>query len=661
MVASLFVLAPAFGCAKRGKGGDKEGPAEPRVSIKQLAHARAVLTDPVSRSYQPGFLKAFESVEAADATAAALPSLTPGRYEVVLSSRQKGVEKTYVVTLDTSKQVFSLSMPRDFAMGDREGATKAPVLHATMAEAMGSAGFVSASMLAFKAKQLDDGIYAAAELAADKGAGELPSKKMLLSDIAAALKRLDSPGFRARALGLLGAAAELGGHPIEIKGEAKDISQKVKKSFLANPLRSKPVGFYTWSETFARIFKRDRLLQKKLAPNTAKALARALAKQQDLLSRYRRLLHLPARLTNGFARPSLAELAGSYATGAKPKKIDASSRPSLFPPSRAHETDLIKKMYGSSPIPDDFNLADEMVRRIRAGKLDLKPRPDSGWYDYQTYALEPLVIPEKMAEASHLELGEQYKKELVKLFKSLLALTRETHIKQLEIPKAGTAAPSPGLRLQLKPQLTQEPLATYYLRRALAYRFVRALLEKTLGRPALAKLRRRTASGPINIPLDRELRLAESLFYGAYLSTARELGMTPKNHPDLGMGVRKSLALYQRWDPRKDPDVSRDIRMMVPVYYDVQRRKIKVWAVLGVTTRPLSVYYKKKPKVVQVKDSEGNEIDLSKVDVSHPSAKLTLAYPVMAELYVKEPLDRKEFRELCDKHKTQPAILQALE
>ena len=42
-----------------------------------------------------------------------------------------------------------------------------------------------------------------------------------------------------------------------------------------------------------------------------------------------------------------------------------------------------------------------------------------------------------MPEAQRLKLDESYRKELVGLFKALLALTRETHIKQLEVPMVG--------------------------------------------------------------------------------------------------------------------------------------------------------------------------------------------------------------------------------
>ena len=85
----------------------------------------------------------------------------------------------------------------------------------------------------------------------------------------------------------------------------------------------------------------------------------------------------------------------------------------FFPPSRAHETELVKKLYGDKPIPEGFSLIDEMIRRIQAGQLPLRPAADSGWYDYQTWALEPPVVPGKMPEAKHLNLDESYRKQLL--------------------------------------------------------------------------------------------------------------------------------------------------------------------------------------------------------------------------------------------------------
>ncbi len=87
-----------------------------------------------------------------------------------------------------------------------------------------------------------------------------------------------------------------------------------------------------------------------------------------------------------------------------------------------------------------------------------------------------------MPEASHLQTDDSYRKQLRELFKGILALTRETHIKQLELPAAGAAAPMEGpVTLHVTPELVAEPLPTYYLRRGESYRFIREVLEDTFG------------------------------------------------------------------------------------------------------------------------------------------------------------------------------------
>jgi len=52
----------------------------------------------------------------------------------------------------------------------------------------------------------------------------------------------------------------------------------------------------------------------------------------------------------------------------------------------------------------------------------------------------------------------------------------------------------------------------------------------------------------------------------------------------------EGLRVYESWREAlaEDPDLGVDVRMMVPVFYDVQREKMKVWAVLDYATKPLS-------------------------------------------------------------------------
>src|SRR5215472_4595853 len=225
---------------------------------------------------------------------------------------------------------------------------------------------------------------------------------------------------------------------------------------------------------------------------------------------YADYLTLVARLTNPLAGSDLRDWSD-------PTSDDTSPR-SFFPPSRAYETDLAKQLYENTPIPEGFSLVQEMVQRIRDGRLRLKPTEKSGWYDYQTWALEPLVLPEKMPEATKLEFSEEYREHLVELFKGIIALTRETHVKQLELVVAGAAiskAPS-GKDIYVCPRLTLEPLAAYYGRRAIAYQFIWELLADSFGPEGINKIRRMTPFGPVQLPLEEELGQMIALFRGAH-------------------------------------------------------------------------------------------------------------------------------------------------
>jgi hypothetical protein len=300
-----------------------------------------------------------------------------------------------------------------------------------------------------------------------------------------------------------------------------------------------------------------------------------------------------------------------------------------------------------------------MIQKVQAGEIDLTPGADSGWYDRQVYALEPFVLPERMPEAKKLRYGNRYKKELVDLFKATLALTRETHIKQLEIPLAGAAAPRPVLRIY--PELAVEPMATFYLRRARAYRFVRQLLKSTFGEDALIEVRRQTASFGVKKPLYQELLDMEALFYGLYLIVAEELGMnvTPNLEEENVRENKTDKTLARKWlrSYADDPDLGTDNRMMVPVFYDAQRKKTKVWVVMGYSVKPLSIWFEQTPEAT-ITNAKGEP---AKVDLEFNGIEKSLIYPVSAEIYVSKLLNRSEFRTMCDRHKTQSAILKALD
>ncbi|HEX4132617.1 MAG TPA: hypothetical protein VHZ24_21470 [Pirellulales bacterium] len=582
----------------------------------------------------------------ADAAAAAPQSAVPKR-----TIEEQG----YRVELDLGSQVLSVSVPRD--LGSEAGA--API-RPTLAE-MADADFVSASVLAQKAKQFDDGLYAAIELAAEQGAGSFSGKAAMLESLCRSLGASSQAPLTAAPATIV-AAAKLGGLNVFVSAAAQPMVDRLVTEFQSDALRSKPLAFYTWSKQLSAIVQQDRMLQTELKDKLGtEAIVRALHGDPRARATYGNYENLLSRLTNPLAYPDLRGPLAQSDGGS----VDVPAKGIyFFPPSQSYEGELIKQLYGNRPIPDGFNLADEMIRRIRSGQLSLKPKPTSGWYDYQTWALEPLVIPDSMPEASHLKLDDAYRKQLVELFKGLLALTRETHIKQVEIPRAGAAAPGPQVVIHISPELSAEPLATFYYRRAWSYVFIRWTLEQTFGSAALDKLHRLTAAGPVEPTLAEELTTMTNLFYGAHVLVSQQLGSAPVTAPHLGSGRgdEADTKPFVEWQAKlsDDPDIGADARTMVPVFFDEGRKKTKVWVVLGWASRNVEIGFAK-PPAARIYNAAGGRVERDTPRLKFQPRYAQLAYPVTAEVYVTKILDRAEFRALCNKYRTQAAILKNLE
>jgi hypothetical protein len=514
-------------------------------------------------------------------------------------------------------------------------------------------------MLVLKAKLFDDRLYASIELAAQRGAGTFPGKADLLRQLGLRLMasaEARKAGGNASALVL--AAGRLGMGQGKVSPAWEPQVAKVEQEFLADPLRSRPIGFYTWSKDLRAIFQQDRLLGSTLeGEGGIRVIVRALSSDPELWTAYKKSLDLNERLTNpiaGDGARSLLDLSQGNFDGLLRQQF------AFLPPSASHEASLIKQLYGIRPIPEGFDLADEMIRRIRDGSLKLAPTKTSGWYDHVNWTLEPLVVPERMTEAARLLFEESYRKQLLALFKAALALARETHIKQLEMAYAGSRVGpmEKKVKIVLGPQLTVEPLATYCERRAEAYRFLRGVLEEAFGKEAWASIPWVDATGVTRSTLGPELDAAEGLFHGACGTVCAELGMDPPALP--GRNDKVDVAQFQGWAQSLlgDPDLGQDARMLVPVYYDRQRQKTKVWAFLGWSERRLDVAFATPPKIEVFQG--GKPALESAYEVIFRSSSYRIAYPVTAEAYVNQVLDRAAFRRHCDQYRTQAEILKHL-
>ena len=145
----------------------------------------------------------------------------------------------------------------------------------------------------------------------------------------------------------------------------------------------------------------------------------------------------------------------------------------------------------------------------------------------------------------------------------------------------------------------------------------------------------------------------EKLFKGAAATASQELGISLPADADT---TTRSFAAW-RATLGRDKDVASDARMMVPVFYDEERDKTKVWVFLGWQTTDVDVEYRVEPNVVAVESSQGTA-DPPAVFFAEDHCKF--AVPVLAEVYVSRLLDRDEFRKHCDRHRTRDAILKNL-
>jgi len=130
--------------------------------------------------------------------------------------------------------------------------------------------------------------------------------------------------------------------------------------------------------------------------------------------------------------------------------------------------------------------------------------------------------------------------------------------------------------------------------------------------------------------------------------------------PGGGDAASRCFSAWRR-NLRADADVSRDVRMMVPVLYDEQRKKTKVWAFLGWRRVAVDAEYRVPPTVLAVDPLMSAEKKPGQPPpVLFRGDRYQLAVPIMVEVYVERLLNRDEFRRHCDRFKSREAILESL-
>lgn len=542
-----------------------------------------------------------------------------------------------------------------------------------------------------RGKFIDDGVYAAMELALEDGIEKkFPrGKRGWIHELSQQIlcrwsdSTPETGDLYRRALVFTATAELLGGGDPETLNLTSDVIEEARvqaDAFIAdNPIRSKPVGFYTWSEELQAVFVRDRWLMQPLDANDPDDLMLMLAfvdvmEQDEELTLYkelRKINEIYAGLTNPSKQLSLLDFFDD-ARGAE--KLIRKEKPRqkfveglrkdksyhLFPPSRSREAELIERLGGVDAVAGAS--MDELIDAVRSGDIQLLPSVESGWYDWQQYALEVLVKLDEMPEGSKISGNEGYTERLEMAFASMMTQNRETHVKQLAMVPTSATIPAPLVaEVTVKPNFAVEPLPSYYLRVMDAYGFLyeRALTgnlaEHWQGYKPLIQ-----GTPAEDQDLATAIKWIRDLYAGLYLAASMDIGMIPSTEAldvaDPQVAVRDAVVWSQKWaKPGGDPLMAEDIRVIVPVG-STQSGGLLCWAVLGVKPINIIIEYVDPPRVSPL--VEGVEIKV----VTKPS-EYTMLVPVFAEVVIptQVPLTRDEFRALCDEQMTETDIVEALQ
>jgi hypothetical protein len=493
---------------------------------------------------------------------------------------------------------------------------------------------------------------------------------------------LEKSGFT-EAQRIIGAAITLGDPSFEASPELSHDVGELVEDFLENEFLSKPIGFYTWSDTLISIFKQDRFLQLIFNTNNPSEqkilyqIGRSLKELPELQESYKIITQIPQVITNPQYVPSVLALL-PYISPNKDSFSEDISRfltethinsIALIPSSASKETKLFETLTQEEMTK---SLMELFIDGIRSGQIDLTPTDDSGFYDYQTYALEPFLLPERAEENERVFLTAKYKERLVSAFKTIMTKNRETHVKTLQTGGIGSVEEPPaGI-----PLLHLEPQITHLLRLIDAYQFLKAELTSTLGSSFLESAYCINSHGEKSSEnILTELDSIMDLLGGLVLLSCEDLGHETdltEHGIDKNADELKRTAVVWLNHLETDPDLACDTRVVVPICidmigspneygsfnaYDDETTVKFYWATIGVRPIKLKVWYVKEPRVY--KDSTTGEREIS---YEWEEGEYWILTEEFIELEsVNGPWTREEFRAILGDETDREKILRVLE
>jgi len=540
-------------------------------------------------------------------------------------------------------------------------------LHANFHEALESVRAMdvpvlpSVSIIDAKSRQFEAGLNAALEDHWYTGGPESTQGDLGFLKRLAATLPVDS-----RAAAYFAAGLDLAGIRIPATNEtAKKVFTNRYTSEVSN---SEPAGIYLWSETLQQCYRIGRFFEMEfdLDDNDwMQPVVQSLRADSSLAADYRQILTRWSRVANSPSRLTILDLVDSSGVvelvRLRRERNITSSAVSLFPPRFPRESVLGRRLFPHGYSMED-DLLDAMARSIRQGQVDLRPTQASGWHDYQAYALETLLAPQRGEESHSLLLSARYKRRRFELVQATITKSQVIQSRQGGL-MASTSIEQATDTNRFPPRLRLEPAPTFYLRMARAYRFLDTTLREVIAEPQLSQLYGLTANGKRSLPLIQELRELQRLFYGCYALSTEDLGMKLNLEDVELVDFEESRRVAEAWldHAADDRDLAVDARTMIPVAEDSRRQITSALATLGVRICRLQASYlpAAAPRVNRAESSEWTPLENSQLG----EATYLMAVDEVASVKIRSDhfLTHAEFQKLCKELVDREKILRRLQ
>ncbi len=526
----------------------------------------------------------------------------------------------------------------------------------------------SVDQLLWRGKFSDDGLMAALEYYDEytrKGLTRNDFYNRLCSSV---LKLIDSTGAMGQGARTLAAklwtARTFAGDslPRVIKAN-RDILNKIEKEskyFHNYTVIWKPISFYSWTENLQYIYIRDKILKEPFFKNGLEAILVMLTilEEDTLLGEtFFNDINRQVRL-NGAPKYDFYELIKKECGKKSFKSVlndsvllkklnvklqnpgwDKYDKIALIPSAFSPED-----RYTTSNTTSKDSMMSPFLEAIIKREVDLNPEPNGSWYEYQQYALEPLLTTEDLRERGKIVRSKNYNEKLKVTFQSLFAAHKETHINDLIGGLMGGHVPFYHNRivLMISPLFRIEPLPEVYLRTSLAYSRLAQLMRALYNDKSITGIR----PGNTYAALDalQEVHFLQKLYYGFYLISCEDIGLPP----DTSFGDPDST-MYQAENflsnLSEDTDMKQDIRFMIPVAIDPNVDSTLYWMVNGVNvSQTITIAFYDDPKIAF------DNINPDQIIVMKTGFTKKIGVSDFSEVYLpgKNVLNRDEFRKVAN-------------